>query len=170
MGDNIFCHIAPDTIIGNIVAPTIPGFTDVYVSSTVTANAQLGYYVDLLEITQTGPVVNDLGRVIAIDAINSKITVETPPSIVFSPYSPTYVRMTIRHITNYEIGKPGSYNIGSGKIGGSYIMANTPILIGYINNGGTPKSWWHRLNICNKLNDLAVCKNIKNLSCDVLRE
>jgi len=107
----------------------------VSVSSTVTANTSVGYYLNLFD----GAKTHDLGRIIKLDKNNNKVYVEKEPSLAYSPASPTYVRQTAYVMKNYDIGESAPRQIGDSKIGGAYIPANVFVTADYENNSDTDK-------------------------------
>jgi len=139
MGDTIDVAIAPDTIIGALtnLAPT--GATGIYVSQTVIDNTQIGFYLELVE----GAKVFNCGRVIGIDTTNNIIIPEFTPTSSFSPASPTYVRQTVYSVRDFKCGTPQKFDIGTAKIGGSYVPANTVVRGMYTLNkpSATPKNF-----------------------------
>lgn len=131
------------TCIQNTVSSELPtnslywkhGF-ELNVSASVIQYTLIGYHLKLDDLSNN----DDLCRVIGIDKNNSKVYVEVNPSNSYSFTSPTYIRQTVYTIFNYEIGSVGEHEIGSSKIGGSYIPADTFITIEYINGStGTDK-------------------------------
>ena len=134
-GDVFEIIALPDTIIGTISSDVSVSDTVINVNPSVIANIKLGYYVKLDNLSN----FNDCGRVIAIDSINNTITVENPPSNSFLAGSPTYIKIGIKMIRNFEIGPPGPYIIGESKIGASHIKAGTVIRIKYTNKTSAKK-------------------------------
>jgi hypothetical protein len=129
--DVIYNTVAPLSTIGIVTVNTAVSDTVINVSLTAIQNLKLGFFVTLTDGTNT----NNCGRVVSIDKANNRITVETPVANIFSSSSPTYIKRCIRTINNYTIGPPARYVIGADKIGGSYVPANVPIQLKYINNG-----------------------------------
>ena len=112
------------------------------VSSTVVANAKNGYYMKLYDGTNT----DDVGRIISVDEINSKIYVETNLTNSFLAATPTYVQQTAYTMKDFIIGHPWEQNIGESKIGGSYVPADIMVRIHYKNNTGTAKDFYGRVD------------------------
>lgn len=110
----------------------IHGF-EVSVTNTVVGITMIGYYIKL----DDGVNCDNCNKVLKVDKDNLKIYVQTNPTHSFSPASPTYVRQTVYPLKDYEIGPPWLYNIGSGKIGGSYIKEDTIITVEYNNKSLT---------------------------------
>ena len=135
-GDDVSLCVAPQTIVGAITAPASSSATEIYVTQTVIDNMMVGYHCHLFD----GVNQDDCGRIVSIDKINNKITVETPTVNSFSPLSPTYVQMTVHVINSYVFGPPQVYAVGDGKIGGSYVPANTTVRVTYRNKTAQPKT------------------------------
>lgn len=142
VGDIVECTVAENTIIGAITQPVYVGNTVISVTPTVTKNLYEGYYVNITD----GVNLSNLGECINIDSGNSTITVSTPSTNNFSPLSPTYVRMTVGVIDNFQIpvGKQ-RYAFAEKKVGGKYIPSDIPIHIKYTNNTGNAKVYAYNM-------------------------
>jgi hypothetical protein len=103
------------------------------VSPTVVQNVKLGFYINLFD----GVNSDTVGCVAAIDTVNNTINVHQGSTNSFSAASPTYVRMCVYNIKDRIIGPPGEQNIGTSKIGGSYVPAYTDITVCYDNKSLT---------------------------------
>ena len=134
-GDIYSIVAAPDTIVGNITANVSIGDTTIYVSQTVMDNVKIGYYINLFN----GPSTNDLGRVISLDKNLNTIVVETASTDTFSALTPTYVRMNLYMIKDFEIGPSDNYEIGNNKIGANFLPKNTVNRIIYDNKTTSQK-------------------------------
>jgi len=130
-GDNLTLHIAPNTTVGVISADVNSAETEIPVNSTVIDNFDVGYKVTITDGTNT----DELGQCLAIDSVNSTITVETATTNSFLAATPTYIQQTVCMVDDYEIGPPWEYVIGESKIGGSYIPTGTVVRAIYTNNG-----------------------------------
>ena len=106
------------------------------VTSTVTANTFIGYYIKLFN----GVNNDDVGRVLGVDIENSKIYVETAPTNTFNAGT-TYVRQTVYFMKDWDLGSAGSYSIGESKIGGSYIPTDTIVTATYTNNSSAERTF-----------------------------
>jgi len=135
-GDKVTCAVAPNTIVGALAGLCPTGATGATVTQTVIDNFMLGYYINFFN----GVNSVDGGRVVNIDKSINKISWETPLTRSFSYLSPTYIRMTVFVINALHVGPPGTYVIGEGKIGGSYVPANIQTRVRYTNNGDIPKN------------------------------
>lgn len=128
-GDCVNMYVAPDTVVGAIIAPVAATDTVITVSSTVLQHVKVGFLVNITD----GVNVDNLGRVLAVDKNLAQITVETAAVNAFSPATPTYVRMTVQYVRDFEIGPPAHHVIGDSKIGATYIPANTIVRVAYEN-------------------------------------
>lgn len=143
-GDCVNMYVAPDTVIGAIAAPVAIDDTVLTVTSTVTQNAKIGFLISITD----GVNVDQLGRVLGVDKNLSQITVETAATHAFSPASPTYVRMSVQYVRDYEIGPAAHQVIGDSKIGATYIPANTIVRVAYENKSpATAKTIIGRVDI-----------------------
>lgn len=129
VNDSITTYIAPNTTIGINIRPINPNDNELYVSDTVLQNIKLGFLCNGID-PSTG-VTDDYGRVLAIDSINKKITVEKKATKLFTLGK--LIQMSIRNINNLEFNTPSKYEIAGTKLGSSYIPANTIIRIQYTN-------------------------------------
>lgn len=131
--DLIDVIIAPNATIGAITAPILIGATSCTVNQTVIDFLCVGYKMKLTDGVNT----NDVGTVGAIDTTTKVVTFTTPTTNSFSPLTPTYVQMSIYLVENMKIGPPGRYDIGQGKIGGSFIPPTIVSRVSYTNLSAT---------------------------------
>lgn len=137
-GDKVSVCIDPDTTIGALGASATAGDTILTVSSTVLAYLQLGFYITITD----GTNLNQCNRVKNIDKPNSRITVETALTNSFSAATPTYVQMSVYMMKDYEIGSSGMpLELGTSKIGGSYIPVGKISRIKYENTTAVAKTF-----------------------------
>lgn len=136
-GDEFCALVAPETIIGAITADVTASDTVINVSPTVLENIQIGYVVHLDDLTNKDP----LGEVLAIDKAAGTITVETGAVNGFAAATPTYVKQTIVMAKDVRINGVARVELGSTKIGGSYLPTGTVIRIEYHNHSGTAKTF-----------------------------
>lgn len=118
----------------NLYVPTIPENAPYWrhgyqtpVNSTVILNTAKGY----THSVTNGANVSDMGRVISIDSVNSKLYLEKNPDNSYSPGA--YVRQTITFIKDYVLSKSWERCIGDSKIGGASIPADVYITAEYTN-------------------------------------
>lgn len=133
--DTIEFLVAPDTIVGAVIADVTTSDTILNVQQSVIDNMQLGYWVGLYDGINT----DSCGRCLNIDSINSQITVETAPTNAYAAVSPTYVRMTNKMACEIELTEGHRMVLGESKIGGSYLPANTVMRLRYNNRDGVAK-------------------------------
>jgi len=132
-GDVVNMYVAPDTVVGTITSDVVASDTVLNVGTTVVTAVKVGYLISITD----GVNVDQLGRVISIDQNALTITVETAATQAFAAATPTYVRMSVQMVRDFEIGPAGSYSVGDAKIGGSYLAANTTLRITYWNKHAT---------------------------------
>lgn len=140
-GDNIELIVRPNTTIGIITNNVNIGNNTISVDSNVIKYIKIGYKINLHNGTET----EDLGYVTGIDKDNLTITTEKQSTKEFLSATPTYVRMNIYVIEDYIIGKAGRWEMGSSKIGGSFIPAGTIVRVIYYNNSGISKNFTSQL-------------------------
>ena len=135
-GDNVTVEIPSNLPIGAITQNVNQGDTVINVSSSVITNIMIGYCIILSDGTNT----NDLGRIIAIDTVNNRVTMEVAAVNSFVVATPTVVGLTIRPVSNFQFGPPQTYNLGQSSLGASSIPANIPVVVKYQNNGSSQKT------------------------------
>lgn len=140
-GDVLHIYAPENRIIGALTSSINPTDTVIPVSQTVIDNIAIGFSVKL----DDGVNSNDLGDVLSIDKVNNTITMQTAAVNSFSASSPTYVKITVCRVKDFELSKPGIYNIGEKKIGGSYFPANEVAVVKYLNKSASLKKLviWH---------------------------
>lgn len=100
-------------------------------TTTTAGYVNLGYYIKITDGTNT----DDLGRV--IHKTTNSIFTENAPSNTYLAVTPTYVKMTVKVLKDFEIHHARQYIIGESKLGGSAIPAKTIVCIEYENNHNT---------------------------------
>lgn len=135
-GDMISADAAPDTIIGVLTADSLGITTILNVSSTVVENIKIGFQCGL----STGVTSYDVGECIDIDIVNNTITIQNIPTDTI--VAGAVVSMSLRNISNYVLSNSQTKVIGTGKIGASYIPANTILRLTYTNNNGESKRFF----------------------------
>jgi len=137
-GDEVEFLVSPDTTTGSITAAVAIGATVIDVSQTVIDNAKVGYYLKL----DDGTNIDDVGRVISIDKVNSQITIETATVNSFAVATPTLIKQTVKLVPKIMlIGDHVQISLGGSKIGGSYIPANTLLKARYNNLSGSAEKF-----------------------------
>ena len=127
--DILTIDVSPNKIIGAIGAPVSVGTTTVYVTPTVLKYGARGFPVCLTD----GVQMADMGFITEIDYKNSAILCEKGSTSDFSPFSPTYVKITARYIGPHVISGQGKLVMGASKIGASYIPKGEIVRISYQN-------------------------------------
>ena len=134
-GDVITWAISKDTVVGAITANVDIDDTVINVSSTVTDNCEIGFYINLFDGVNT----SELTELLAIDKDAGTITVNTASDIAYSAATPTYVRFSVPFMKDVELGHPCRMSIGESKITGSYVPAGVVVSCEYTNNTGVDK-------------------------------
>jgi hypothetical protein len=134
-GDRFCVMVAPDTVIGAVVAPVADTDTTVTVDATAIQNTYAGAHVSFTDGVNT----TDLAMVIGYDATAHTLTFQNPIGFNFSPLSPTYVRLTRIYADNLPISGTNKITMGTNKIGTTYIPANIIIRIRYENKQPSAK-------------------------------
>jgi hypothetical protein len=101
----------------------------VSVSQTVIDNIYPGYYVKLVDLTNS----ESDNRVVSVDKVNDYIYIETDLVNSYLASSPTYIKQSVYFMKDYDIGHPWNHDIGNSKIGGSYIPTDVGVTIEYTN-------------------------------------
>jgi len=129
VGDEAQFLVARNTITG-VITTTVSSGIEIDVSQTVADNAKIGYYITIDS--------EDLGRVVSIDSVNNKLTMEN--SITTTHTAGSYVKQTVKMAPRIVFGDNGVMIIGESKIGGSYISPGRLITARYNNiSGGSKK-------------------------------
>jgi hypothetical protein len=103
------------------------------VSSTVLDYTKKGFFMTLTDGVNTA----NIGYAHNINAGANTITVNGGSQYSFSAASPTYVQISIMYMDHVEFGPSIKLDIGSTKIGTSYVPANTVIRAVYENKHPT---------------------------------
>lgn len=138
LGDTLQVQMAPHTTIGNITANLVAGNTVFSVSPTVITNMKLGFEVTVTD----GKTLDECGRCINVNTVDGTITVETALTHDYLAVSPTYVQMTVTPVKYMKFGVVGKYDLGSSKIGASYLPANKIVRVIYTNNSGVNHNFY----------------------------
>ena len=107
IGDELDVHVAPNTLVGALIAPLSVGDTSMYVSETVVQNVKRGYYIGVYQPGDTGI---EIGRVISVDIENQIL--EIYPSDV-SLNAGTYLAMCSKVIPYLYLSHPEKIEIGN---------------------------------------------------------
>jgi hypothetical protein len=129
-GDVINVIIGKDTTVGILLDDVKVGDVTFNVQQSVIDNVFIGMYIKLSD----GLNDDDCGLIVSINDINKTITVNTATTHSFSLLTPTYVKGSIYTVKDYHIGPAFCYDVGSSKIGGSYLPTGATITVEYTNN------------------------------------
>lgn len=135
-GDTIYADAAPETIVGAITTNSLGTTNVLNVTSTVIDNVKVGFHCTL----NTGVTSYDLGECYEVNTLDNTVTVDRVP--VETILAGTYFTMSLRNISDYVLSNNQSKILGTGKIGASYIPANTILRITYQNNNGESKRFY----------------------------
>ncbi len=133
-GDILSLSVAPDTTIGTLTANIGTGVSTIDVSQTVIDNIKVGFHVTITDGTNT----NQLGRCLIINKAAKTIAIETATTNSFNANS--LIKITIYMMKNYTIGPAWEYEIGTSKIGGSYVPAGRTVKVVYENKTNAAKT------------------------------
>lgn len=122
-------------VIGTITANIAAGATGVHVSPTIANTVLAGDYISLKE----GSKEEDLGLIKSIDKTNNILYMKTPTATSFSATSPTFIKHKRYVLFDFPLGPPWKMDIGSSKIGGSYVTTDYIVRTEYTNNGSVAK-------------------------------
>ena len=145
IGDVFSVCIAPETIVGAITADVSVNDTTFNVSPTVLENVKEGFAIHLSD-----GVNNDLcGFVTAggIDKVAGTLSVSVGAEHAFAAATPTYVKMTVPVVQDVKFTGQSTIELGSSKIGGSFVPAGTNIRFHYDNKDGVAKEFHGILEI-----------------------
>lgn len=127
-GDVINTIVGPNTIVGTLTSNVANGDTTFDVALTVIQNAKIGYEL-LLDSTL-------IGQVTAIDSNGLTVTVDTATTTTYT--SGQLVSIQVRTIKDVTCsGLEDRYTVGSSKVGGMYLKANTDVDVIYENKHAT---------------------------------
>jgi hypothetical protein len=131
VGDTLSSIVGYKTICGVVTSNIGVGQTQISVTSTVIVNVKIGFEIYIGS--------EFLGRIVAIDAPNFFITMETPTTIYHPIGSPVYTQ--VRAIRNYQLGMYSGNELGVSNIGGKYLKTGTLTKIFYTNNSNEEKKF-----------------------------
>ena len=143
IGDTITVVASPEATIGVLAAPINIGDTTFTVNSTVIDNAYRGFLVTI----DDGVNKDVLGRCIAIDSVNSTISVETAASYAFAAGTP--VKVSVYTIKDLYITDTTTIDIAAKGIKGKTVTAGMVMRVYYTNNSGTAKIFRWRIEFYN---------------------
>ena len=133
VGDKFDVVLNPDTIVGGLTATGNTSDTVLNVSSTVTGNVTVGMYLTL----HNSPDVQDLGKVMNVDADAGTVTVSNALSTTFPPGS--ILTLTLYLARNVILDMAGPANLAEKGFQGKVVPAGTTMRMVYTNNDGAAK-------------------------------
>lgn len=135
VGDKFDVVVNPDTTIGVVTSTVNVTDTVINVNSTVTANAVRGMYITLDDTVN----VQNVGKILAIDAGAGTLTVKIPSDYTFAPG--TLVKINFYMAKNIVINSLNTHNAGEKGFSGKVIPAGTHLRMFYTNNDGAAKTF-----------------------------
>jgi len=129
IGDAMRVKIAPNTLVGALIAPLNIGDTSIYVSPTVIQYVKYGQYVGLYAAQQ------ELGRVVMKG--ENYLILDKPSES--NAAAGSLIAMCAKIVPYVFFTIPGKIEIGKTVTTADRVPANTKIRIEYINNTGTAK-------------------------------
>jgi hypothetical protein len=128
-GDEITISVNPDTTLGLITSSITAGATTIGAPPGLLAYGWPGFNLKLTDGVNT----DDIGRILAIDKINSTVTFSIPTVHSFSS-TDTLVKMTYYTMRDLKIGPSAVYAFCEDIIGGSAPPSGTVVRFTYKNN------------------------------------
>lgn len=122
-------------VIGIIQANAPTGATGISVSSVVASNVLVADYIAL----DDGSKSTDYLQVCDVDKNNNILYFFKDGGLSqnFDATTPTFIRYRRYVMRGYHLGPPDLYQLGNGKIGGSYVPRGNVVSVVYINNDST---------------------------------
>lgn len=138
-GDYFSVCVAPETVIGAITSDVAINDTVINVSSTVIENLAEGFCFEIWD----GTNLSDCEAVIAggIDPIAGTVSVAVGAQHAFAAATPSYIRMDVPVVEHVYLIGTSRVELGSSKIGGSFVPAGTAIRFRYYNVDGLAKTF-----------------------------
>lgn len=130
LGDIARMYIAEGTTIGVVTAAASIGDEWLNVNETVIENIERGYYVKINGIA--------LGRALEIDEANSRIRVAAIGAEISAM---DYLQITIKFVPHIYLEGTNNRELIEGGVEPSFIAADTPIKITYVNNNLAAKTF-----------------------------
>lgn len=131
-GDSLTVTVVPQNpIIGVTVSNLNPGESNIYVSTTVLNYLAPGFQCLIGN--------ENMGEVLRVNTDTNMITTQYPINNTY--VYPSYVKMNIIITKNVNFIIPMVHTVGAGKIGASYLPANTVFKAVYTNNSSNQKDF-----------------------------
>lgn len=127
--------VGPDTIVGALTVTAASGDTVITVSPTVVEHVDVGTYIQLF-----GGAAHEQSLVLEKDTVGGTLTLQTALTDTYAPG--TFVRMYIYMAINFYVPGHQRLPLGTGKIGASYIPANTTTRLYYHKQDAADKTMY----------------------------
>lgn len=116
-------------VIGVIQQDAPTGATGIYVNQTIIDNVLGADYISLTDGTNS----TEYMQIINIDRINRILYFNSGTNVQYSASTPTFIKFRRYVLNYYPLGPPDLYQMGNGKIGGSYVPKGNIVNIVYHN-------------------------------------
>lgn len=131
-GDYLNVTVIPQNpIVGVTVSNLNPGESNIFVSTTVLNYLSPGFHCIIGS--------ENMGEVYKVNVDSNMITTQYAVSNVYT--YPSYVKMNAVITKNLKFTIPMTHNVGGGKIGASYLPANTTLKAVYTNTSSNEKDF-----------------------------
>jgi hypothetical protein len=131
-GDQLNVIVVPaNPIVGVTISNISPGNSNIYVSTTVLNYLNPGYHCII--------GTENMGEVQKINVDSNYIVTQYACSNTY--LTPAYVKTNIPIVKNLKFSHPMTYNVGSGKVGASYVPAGTTLRAMYSNASSNMKEF-----------------------------
>jgi hypothetical protein len=138
-GDKLHGVVSPNSLVGILTESVTIDDLIISVSDSVIENVYIGMEINLYD--SINDISIDCGQILGIDKDNKQITVENKITRSFNIGD--HVRVGVCMLKNIEFPKITSdfiYEVGTTKIGASYLPKNTLTCITYTNTSNTDKN------------------------------
>ena len=130
VGDEMEALMGNPITVGALIANASEGETEIYVNPDSLAYLKIGRFIGY-----NNEIIN---RIIDVDTVNSKLTLEYPLDQDLTAGS--YIQLVIKIADNLYFNTPQTLSIGSAVPTGQRIPKNLPIKIEYYNHSGLSKT------------------------------
>lgn len=139
VGDKLNGIVSPNTLVGVLTTSVSIDENTFTVSESVISNVFIGMVVDLYD--SINDISIDCGQILEIDKVNNTITTENKTTRDFNIGD--HIRIGICMVKNIEFPKITNdflYEVGTTKIGASYLAKGTKTKISYTNISNQSKN------------------------------
>jgi len=120
-------------VIGTIQQDSPTGSTGINVAQTIIDNVLAADYIQLTDGTNT----TDYIQILSVDRPNRMLIFSESIPFSFAAATPTFIKFRRYVLYYYPLGPPDLYQMGNGKIGGSYVPAGNVVSVVYHNYDST---------------------------------